>query len=74
MHPYWQVKAEKSRKRVGIRTGAGEAFWKEPEQRVLYKIVRGTGQQEWTKTKSAKAQNNPPSKQNPESCRSHRWI
>ena len=59
MHPYWQVKAEKSRKRVGVRTGAGETFWKEPEQEVLYKIVRGTGQQEWTKTKSAKSTKQP---------------
>ena len=46
-------------KRVGIRTGAGEAFWKEPEQEVFYKIVRGTGQQEQAKPKSAKNQKQP---------------
>lgn len=50
------MKADKSRKRVGIRTGAGETFWKEPEQEVLYKIVRGTGQREQAKPKSAKNQ------------------
>ena len=57
--PSCPVKADKSRKRVGIRTGAGEAFWKEPEQEVVYKIVRGTGQQEQAKPKSAKNQKQP---------------